>query len=93
MGHWVSVVVFAPAARSARLTRSLGPSCRRSRAQPASEGPRPRAACEHGRVVKRRNSDGEQPWSYGCSTSSATASPPPRHRVAMPRLALRSAIA
>jgi hypothetical protein len=27
---------------------------------------------------------------YGCSTSSATASPPPRHRVAMPRLALRS---
>jgi hypothetical protein len=23
-------------------------------AKPASEGPRPRAACEHGRVVKRR---------------------------------------
>jgi hypothetical protein len=27
-------------------------------AQPASEGPRPRAACEHGRVVNRRNPDG-----------------------------------
>jgi hypothetical protein len=100
----LSIAAPGPATCDVPATASGGASCGAQRArhqvfgtrmpaQPASEGPRPRAACEHGRVVNRRNSDGEQPSIYGRSTSSATASPPPRHSVAMPRLALRSAIA